>query len=91
MTNDKQRLRSIIGPCVSGCREGLLKKTEVLNLQTERYAQREMEGGGGGGREMNSSPKRGRWNLRENACKGDDIVVFVPFYKFTVKLLIGLS
>ena len=51
--------------------------------------------GGGGGegrrREMNSSPERGRWNLRGNACKGDDIVVFVPFYKFTVKLLIGLS
>ena len=39
---------------------------------------------------MNSSPERGRWNLRGNACKGDDIVVFVPFYKFTVKLLIGL-
>ena len=91
MTNDKQRLRSIIGPCVSGCHEGLLKKSEILNLQTERYAQREMEGGGGGGRKINSSPERGRWNLRGNACKGDDIVVFVPFYKFTVKLLIGLS
>ena len=50
MTNDKQRLRSIIGPCVSGCHEGLLKKSEILNLQTERYAQREMEGGGGGKR-----------------------------------------
>ena len=49
MTNDKQRLRSIIGPCVSGCREGLLKKSEILNLQTERYAQREIEGGGVGG------------------------------------------
>ena len=93
MTNDKQRLRSIIGPCVSGCHEGLLKKSEILNLQTERYAQREIEGGGGGGgeRKINSSPERGRWNLRGNACKGDDIVVFVPFYKFTVKLLIGLS
>ena len=75
---------------MSGCHEGLLKKSEILNLQTERYAQREMEGGGGG-REINSSPERGRWNLRGNACKGDDIVVFVPFYKFTVKLLIGLS
>ena len=40
---------------------------------------------------MNLSPERGRWNLRGNACKVDDIVVFVPFYKFTVKLLIGLS
>ena len=40
---------------------------------------------------MNSSPERGRRNLRGNACKGEDIVVFVPFYKFTVKLLIGLS
>ena len=47
--------------------------------------------GEGGGREINSSPERGRWNLRGNACKGGDIVVFVPFYKFTVKLLIGLS
>ena len=47
--------------------------------------------GEGGGREMNSSPERGRRNLRGNACKGEDIVVFVPFYKFTVKLLIGLS
>ena len=40
---------------------------------------------------MNLSSERGRWNLRENACKGDDIVFFIPFYKFTVKLLIGLS
>ena len=48
-------------------------------------------GGGEGGREMNSSLGRGRWNLRGNACKGEDIVVFVRFYKFTVKLLIGLS
>ena len=48
-------------------------------------------GGGEGGREMNSSPGRSRWNLRGNACKGEDIVVFVRFYKFTVKLLIGLS
>ena len=50
-------------------------------------------GGGGEGRrrEMNSSPERGRWNLRGNACKGEDIVVFVRFYKFAVKLLIGLS
>ena len=47
--------------------------------------------GGEGGREMNSSLGRGRWNLRGNACKGEDIVVFVRFYKFTVKLLIGLS
>ena len=77
---------------MSGCREGLLKETEVRNLQTERNAQREMEKGGGeGGREMNSSLGRGRWNLRGNACKGEDIVVFVRFYKFTVKLLIGLS
>ena len=70
-----------------------MKKSEILNLQTERYAQREIEGGGvgGGGRKINSSPERGRWNLRGNACKGGDIVVFVPFYKFTVKLLIGLS
>ena len=69
-----------------------MKKSEILHLQTERYAQREIEGGGGGGgRKINSSPERGRWNLRGNACKGDDIVVFVPFYKFTVKLLIGLS
>ena len=51
MTNDKQRLRSIIGPCVSGYHEGLLKKSEILNLQTERYAQREIEGGGVGGGE----------------------------------------
>ena len=61
MTNDKQRLRSIIGPCVSGCREGLLKKTEVLNLQTERYAQREMEGGGGGGKRNEFKPEA--WSL----------------------------
>ena len=47
-------------------------------------------GGGEGGREMNSSPGRGRWNLRER-MQGGDIVVFVRFYKFAVKLLIGLS
>ena len=68
-----------------------MKETEIRNLQTERNAQREIEEGGGGEREMNSSPERGRWNLRGNACKGEDIVVFVRFYKFTVKLLIGLS
>ena len=50
----------------------------------------EKEGGGAGGREMNSSPGRGRWNLRER-MQGGDIVVFVRFYKFAVKLLIGLS
>ena len=27
---------------MSGCREGLLKETEVRNLQTERNAQREI-------------------------------------------------
>ena len=69
-----------------------MKETEIRNLQTERNAQREMEEGRGvGGREINLSSERGRWNLRGNACKGDDIVVFIPFYKFTVKLLIGLS
>ena len=71
----------------------IIEGTEVRNLHTERNAQREIEEGGGEGRrrEMNSSPERGRWNLRGNACKGEDIVVFVRFYKFTVKLLIGLS
>ena len=50
----------------------------------------EKGGGGGGGREMNSSPGRGRWNLGER-MQGGNIVVFVRFYKFAVKLLIGLS
>ena len=37
-----------------------MKKTEVLNLLTERYAQREMEGGGGGER---NEFKPGAWSL----------------------------
>ena len=47
---------------MSGCREGLLKETEVRNLQTERNAQREMEKGGGGGGKRNEF-KPGAWSL----------------------------
>ena len=46
---------------MSGCREGLLKETEVRNLQTERNAQREMEKGGGGGKRNEFKP--GAWSL----------------------------
>ena len=67
-----------------------MKETEIRNLQTERNAQREIEEGGG--RERNEFKPRA-WSLESERerMQGDDIVVFVPFYKFTVKLLIGLS
>ena len=44
---------------MSGCHEGLLKETEIRNLQTERNAQREMEKGGGKRNEF----KPGAWSL----------------------------